>query len=218
MAVIVAVAMLAAGCGDDDKGADAQFVDGAPGAPSADATTTERPVPEKTTIGTAEIAENPDGTVNTAKVKPVTAESTISAGGLGPYKIGATLRQLQADGLVGKTAKLRADNCLNHLSAKGEAKYHSPELVFFDGRLLRMTVSGSKVTTSRGLEGGSKMAAVQAKYPEGKRIDDWTGKPAWLSTIGDYGLLFVFSGDKVATVQAGMAEPMQFKYTDNQGC
>jgi hypothetical protein len=35
---------------------------------------------------------------------------------------------------------------------------------------------------------------------------------------GDYALLFPVTNDKVALVQAGMAEPLQFKYTDNQGC
>ena len=79
---------------------------GAEEAPAAPEPAT-KPVPEKTTIGKAAIAKNPDGTLNSASAKPVTAESTVSAGGLGPYRIGATLKSLQAAGLVGKTAKLR---------------------------------------------------------------------------------------------------------------
>jgi hypothetical protein len=214
---IVAMLVLLTGCTKDKKDP-AQFVDGAPVAQSAEPQAAAQPVPEKTTTGKAEIAKNPDGTVNSASAKPVTAESTMSAGGLGPYKIGATLKDLQADGLVGKTEKLRADNCPDYLGAKGKAKYHSPQLVFFDGRLLRLTVSGDGVTTSRGVKIGSKVATVRSKYADGKQIDDWTGRPAWLSTIGDYGLLFELTGDKVSGLQAGMAEPMQFKYTDNQGC
>jgi hypothetical protein len=215
--LIVATLVLFAGCTRDKKDA-AQFVDGAPVAQSAEPEAAADPVPEKTTTGKAEIAKNPDGTLNSADAKPVTAESTLSAGGLGPYKIGATLKTLQADGLVGRTEKLRADNCPDYVGAKGKGKYHSPQLVFFDGRLLRLTVTAAGVTTSRGVKVGSKVATVKAKYPDGKQIDDSVGRGAWLSTIGDYGLLFELNGDKVSGLQAGMAEPMQFKYTDNQGC
>jgi hypothetical protein len=168
--------------------------------------------------GKAEIAKNPDGTVNSANAKPVTTGSTLSAGGLGPYKIGTTLKALQSAKLVGRTEKLRADNCPDHVAATGTSKFHSPELVFFDGRLLRLTVTGNKITTSRGVKIGSTVATVKAKYADGKQIDDSVGRGAWLSTIGDYGLLFELNGDKVSGLQAGMAEPMQFKYTDNQGC
>jgi hypothetical protein len=210
--------LVLAGCSKDEKKDPAQFMDGSPVAASADPEPEAKPVPEKTTIGTPEIAKNPDGTVNSAKPKPVTAESTMSAGGLGPYKIGATLKELQAADLVGKTSPLRADNCPDYVGAKGKAKYHSPELVFFDGRLLRMAVTADGITTSRGVKIGGKMATVKQKYPDGKQIDDSVGKAAWLSSIGDYGLLFESKGDKVSSLQAGMTEPMQFKYTDNQGC
>ncbi|MEV6495791.1 hypothetical protein AB0M20_45310, partial [Actinoplanes sp. NPDC051633] len=196
----------------------AQFVDGAPVAASAAPEVAVKPVPEKTTTGKAEIAKNPDGTVNSANAKPVTTGSTLSAGGLGPYKIGTTLKALQSAKLVGRTEKLRADNCPDHVAATGTSKFHSPELVFFDGRLLRLTVTGDKITTSRGVKIGSTVATVKAKYADGKQIDDSVGRGAWLSTIGDYGLLFELNGDKVSGLQAGMAEPMQFKYTDNQGC
>jgi hypothetical protein len=216
--VTAAVLLLAGGCSKDKKDP-AQFMDGAPVAPSAaPEKAAGDPAGEKTTVGKAEIAKNPDGTVNSADKKPVTAAATMSAGGLGPYRIGAKLSELQKSGLVGKTKALRADNCPGYAGATGTAKYHKPDLVFYKDRLLRMEVSADGVSTSRGLKVGSKLATVKDKYPDGKQIDDSFGNGAWLATVGDYGLLFATNGEKVSGLQAGMAEPMQFKYTDGQGC
>jgi len=217
--VVVAAALLStAGCGKDDDEDPAKFMDGQAAPASAEPEPAAKPVPEKTTTGKAEIAKNPDGTVNSAKAKPVTGESAVSAGGLGPYKIGAKLADLQRAKLIGKTKALREDNCPDYQGATGTAKYHRPELIFFQGRLLRMAVSGDDLATSRGVKVGSKAAAVKTKYPDGKQIDDSVGRAAWFATVGDYGLLFELSGDKVSGLQAGMAEPMQYKYTDDQGC
>jgi hypothetical protein len=215
--VLVAAAVLLTACSDDpdDTAAPAPAPAGSAAAagPSADAQITD---PGGT--GKPEIATNPDGTINSGGPRPGTSESVVTAGGFGPYKIGVSQKDLESGGLVGKVSAVKSGNCPGYGTAKGISRYHSPALVFFKGRLLRLTVATDDVATDKGVKVGTTMGDVRAKYPAGKQIDDWTGRGAWLATIGDYGLLFDMRDDKVAGIQAGMTEPMQFKYTDNQGC
>jgi hypothetical protein len=167
--------------------------------------------------GRPEIVTNPDGTVNSGGPRPATSDSQLTAGGIGPYKIGVARKDLESAKLVGKVTSIRSENCAGYATAKGLARYKSPALMFFEGRLLRLTVTAD-VQTDKGVRIGTTMAKVKASYPDGKQIDDFTGRGSWLATVGDFGLLFDMRDGKVAAMQAGMTEPMQFKYTDNQGC
>jgi len=165
----------------------------------------------------APFAENPDGTVNRSPgAQPAASNSKINAGGLGPYRIGVTLQTLQSAKLV--TAVTPAKSCDNYTTAQGVTKYHSPQLVFFKGKLLHLSIGSPSITTDKGIKIGSPLANVRSSYPGDKQLDDWTGGSAWLAMTGDYALLFPVRDGKVSQVQAGMAEPLQFKYTDNQGC
>jgi hypothetical protein len=214
--VLVAAAVLLTACSDDpnDTAAPAPAPAGSTAAgPSADMATIE---PGGT--GKPEIATNPDGTINSGGPRPGTSESVLTAGGFGPYKIGVSQKDLESGDLIGKVSAVKSGNCAGYGTAKGIGRYHSPALVFFKGRLLRLTVSADNVATDKGVKVGATMSDVQGRYPGGKQIDDWTGRGAWLATAGDYALLFGMQDGKVAEVQAGMTEPMQFKYTDNQGC
>jgi hypothetical protein len=125
---------------------------------------------------------------------------------------------LLEDRLIGKVTASTSDNCPGYAGAKGVKRYGTPTLTFFKGRLLRLTVTGDGVATDRGVKVGTSMADARKKHPTGKALADWTGRNAWFTTVGDYGLLFDPEDDRVAAIQAGMAEPMQFKHTDNQGC
>ena len=217
MAIVIIAVLALSGCGDDESPA---------ATPPPAASSVPAPVGSSDGAGTTEsapyekpaIATNPDGTVNSGWPRPATSESTLTAGGFGPYKIGVAQRDLSSAGLIGKVTRESSVNCTGYATAKGTRRYGSPALVFFQGRLLRLTVTGEKVATDQGVEVGATMAAVKDKYPRGKQIDDWTGRAAWLSTTGDYGLLFEMRDRKVSAMQAGMSEPMQFKYTDDQGC
>jgi hypothetical protein len=161
--------------------------------------------------------ENPDGTVNrSAAPRPATDDSTLSAGGLGPYTIGATVQSLRSAKLI--TSVAPAQGCTGYTTAAGVSRYHSPELVFFKDRLLHLTVRSAAVATAKGVRIGTPQAKVKASYPDAKQLNDWSGAAAWLAMTGDYALLFGVRDGKVAVVQAGMAEPLQFRYTDNQGC
>jgi hypothetical protein len=169
-------------------------------------------------ISRPDIVTNPDGTVNSGGPRPATSETAITAGGLGPYRIGVSAEDLLEDRVVGKVTASTSANCPGYAGAKGLKRYGTPTLTFFRGRLLRLTVTGDGVGTDRGVKVGTSMADARKKYPAGKALADWTGKNAWFATVGDYGLLFDTRDDRVAAIQAGMAEPMQFKHTDNQGC
>jgi hypothetical protein len=215
--VLAVAAVLLTACGDDpdDTATPAPAPAGSTAAagPSAGAVDIE---PGGT--GKPEIATNPDGTINSGGPRPGTSESVLTAGGFGPYKIGVSQKDLESGDLIGKVSAVKGGNCPGYGTAKGIGRYHSPALVFFKGRLLRLTLSTDEVATDKGVKAGATMSDVQGKYPGGKQIDDWTGRGAWLATVGDYGLLFDMRDGKVAAIQAGMTEPMQFKYTDNQGC
>ncbi|MCA2213627.1 hypothetical protein [Jidongwangia harbinensis] len=165
-----------------------------------------------------EIATNPDGTVNSGGPRPATSESSINAGGLGPYQIGVSQEDLAEDRLIGKVTASTSKNCPGYAGAKGLKRYGTPTLTFYRGRLLRLTVTGDGVATDQGVKIGASMGEVRRKHPGGKALADWTGKNAWFATVGDYGLLLEMQNDRVDAIQAGMAEPMQFKHTDNQGC
>jgi hypothetical protein len=177
------------------------------GAPGADGGSSAEPA----------FTENPDGTVNrSGGPRPRTSGSTVTAGGLGPYRIGVAVDELQAGGLARGLAPIR--DCAGYTRATGTAGYHRPELVFFNGRLLHLTVQSTAVATGKGVRIGSPVANVKGRYPGGKQLDDWAGNSAWLAVSGDYALLFPIRDGKVAEVRAGMAEPLQFRFTDRQGC
>ena len=217
--VLIAAAVLLTSCSDDPAASPSASPASAPAAPAPSGEPAAVPsAAAPASSGRPEIVTNPDGTINSGGPRPATSESALTAGGFGPYKIGVTQKALASSGLVGKVASIKSGNCTGYGTGKGIGKYDSPALVFFKGRLLRLTVTSKDVATDKGVKLGTTMKDVQAKYPAGKQIDDWTGRGAWLATVGDFGLLFAMRDGKVSEIEAGMAEPMQFRYTDNQGC
>jgi hypothetical protein len=223
--VLTAAVLLLGACSDDPEEAAAP----APAAPAASAASTAAsspaappghsvPLTDPGGTGKPEIATNPDGTINSGGPRPGTSETVVTAGGFGPYKIGVAQKDLEKSDLVGKVDTAKSGNCTGYGTAKGIKKYKTPTLVFFKGRLLRVTVTAADVPTDKGVKVGAPIADVQKAYPAGKQLEDSIGRPAWLASVGDFGLLFDMQNQKVAGIQAGMAEPMQFKYTDNQGC
>lgn len=225
VSIIAALTVVSvAACGSDDEDppapppAAAASATSAPVAPSAGPGSAAGPQDGTTATGKPEIVTNPDGTINSGGPRPATSDRAVTAGGFGPYKIGVSQDDLRSAGLIGKVTASKSENCPGYAGAKGIGKYRSPSLLFFQGRLLRLTVTGGGVETDKGVKIGSRMADVQGAYPGGKQLDDWTGKRAWFATVGDYGLLFLLTDGKVSSIQSGMAEPMQYKYTDDQGC
>jgi hypothetical protein len=215
--ILTLLALSACGDSDEDPAPPPAAAASAP-ASAAPAGPASAPSAQGTATGKPEIVTNPDGTINSGGPRPATSDTELTAGGFGPYKIGVARKELESAKLVSKVTAIRSENCVGYATAKGLAKYGTPTLTFYDGRLLRLTVTSGKVRTDQGVTIGTTMSDVQKRYPAGKQIDDFTGRGAWLATVGDFGLLFDMRDSKVAALQAGMTEPMQFKYTDNQGC
>jgi hypothetical protein len=218
LAVVVAVTLLLTACGKGNEDPPATAATAPSAAVASPGSTAGIASPAPAASGRPEIVKNPDGTVNSGGPRPATSESALTAGGLGPYTVGAAHRDLAAAGLVGAGRKETSGNCPGYVTATGAGRHHSPGLVFYRGRLLRLSVTSGAVATDTEVTIGMPLAEVKRRYPAGQQIDDWTGRPAWLATTGDYGLLFEMQDGKVSVMQAGMAEPMRFRYTDNQGC
>jgi hypothetical protein len=145
--------------------------------------------------------------------KPAGSPDVLTAAGMGPYSVGVAQTELKSAGLVG--AVTTKDACA---TAKGLSEYHSPALAFTGGKLQRLTVTSSKVTTTTGAKVGTSYANVKGMYPNGKQLDDWVGASAWYTLDGGNALLFRIADDKVASIDAGVGQAVQYFYTDKQGC
>jgi hypothetical protein len=230
---IAALSLLGvAACGDDseDKATPPAFVDAstgagvsaAPGAPGAPGGASAGPG------GTATLPSSAPGE-GTSTAKPpkkgggakqgpaggrqAGTPEVLSAAGVGPYAIGIKQTELKSSGLVGKVSTKEA--CA---TAKGLSDYDSPALAFSGGKLQRLTVTSTKLATGTGAKVGTSYADVKGQYPGGKQLNDWNGATAWYAVDGANALLFRIKDDKVASIDAGTGQAVQFKYTDQQGC
>lgn len=143
------------------------------------------------------------------------APTRLAASGLGPYQQGVAQQNLRSSALLGKITSNA--NCPGFVIAKGTSAYYLPTLVFHDGKLQYLTVTSKSVSTSAGARVGMTIADVQRLHPVGKQLTDWVGAPAWFTVVGSNGLLFHFDNGKVSSIEAGLAAPMQFRYTDGEG-
>jgi hypothetical protein len=232
--VAVLTLLLTAGCGSDDKDqAVAPAPAGAvPATPAADPGVAS-PDPHASSAGvpgansTAAPTENAptgkstgkpgrSGRGTTPKGSTSAPGAQLSASGLGPYQVAAARDDLKAAGLLGKVDT--SAGCPDFVVAKGLPQYQSPALVFHQGKLQYTRVTSSKTATPAGAKVGMKLADVKKKYPAGKQLDDWNGAIAWFATTGGNALMFRFKDNKVESIEAGLAEPLQFRFTDGEGC
>lgn len=174
-----------------------------PSTPPTEGTSTAKP-PKKGKGGTAQ--QGPAG-------KPAGSPDVLTAAGIGPYSIGVAQGELKTAGLVGKVTTKKTCG-----TAKGLSDYHSPALAFTGGRLQRLTVTSTKVATPTGAKVGTSYSSLKGMYPTGKQLDDWVGASAWYTLDGGNALLFRIKNDKVASIDAGAGQAVQFFYTDQQGC
>ena len=227
------------GCGDDASGDQAASApvgsaSASPGpvptvsAPAAAPSTT--PTTRATPTTSAPSAEPGTGTTpgrkptgskpatkggKTPGARPTTTTNQLSATGLGPYQEGTTRKKLTSAGLL--TDVKSTKGCPDFVVATGLDEYQAPSLVFYQGKLQYIAVTSPKTTTVKGARVGMTAAEVKARHA-GKQLDDWVGATAWFATAGKDALLFRFADDKVERIEAGLAEPLQFRFTDGEGC
>ncbi|HET9517517.1 MAG TPA: hypothetical protein VFO77_07330 [Actinoplanes sp.] len=205
-----------AGCGTDDP-APAPTPAGA-SASAADFGSPGNPIPGAPADagGPSAGPAVPAEPVTPAAEPTVESDAQLSASGLGPYQVGASRKQLAASGLF--RAVRTSGGCPDHVVATGLKAYRSPSLVFYRGKLQYTTVTSAKTTTTAGARVGMTAAQVKQKHPNGKQLDDWNAATAWFAPAGSNALLFRFTDGKVSSIDAGLAEPIQFRFTDGEGC
>lgn len=147
---------------------------------------------------------------------PANAAAQLTAAGFGPYRVAAKRTALTSAGVLGKVDTSK--KCTGFVVVRGVRKYHTPTLVFHRGALQYTTVTSSAVATPAGARVGMSYAEVKNRHAGGKELTDWLGTPAWFVTSGKNALLFRLKNDTVHSIEAGVAEPLQFRYTDGQGC
>jgi len=155
---------------------------------------------------------NPTAQPAPAPVEPL----TISAAGLGPYTIGATMSRLKADGLL--LNNYEYDACPFWAIAGGTKKYGSPGLSFWHGKLISVNVGGG-TPSDRGIRVGAALSDVKARYPQGTKIT--VGPNAitgWFVKNGDHALFFNYEAGVVQSIEAGTAQFEKDGPSDTQGC
>ncbi|BCJ53726.1 hypothetical protein Asp14428_52010 [Actinoplanes sp. NBRC 14428] len=226
--VALAVAALTllgvAACGDDsdDKGTPAFVTPGASAGPSGPAAPTGSAAPggsaspgAKPTEGTAtQKPPKKGGGANQGPVGRGAGESgVLSSAGLGPYALGVAQSELKSAALIGTVSTEQGCG-----TAKGLSEYARPTLAFSGGKLQRIAVTSTAVTTPTGAKVGTSYPKLKGMYPSGKQLDNWVGAKAWFTLDGGNALLFRIEKDKVAGIEAGPGQTLQFHYTDKQGC
>jgi hypothetical protein len=226
---VAAFALLAtAGCSSgtsDEAGTPPPVAPGPSSAAAVPATSgaVQDPAGQPTSVPPAEAQPTGGASVKpgrgTATARPGGAfapGAQLSAAGLGPYQVAAPRAGLQEAGLL--TSVDTSAGCPDFVVAKGLPGYQTPGLVFYQGKLQYASVTSSKTATTKGAKVGMKLADVKKKYPKGKQLDDWNGAVAWFAAEGRNALMFRFKSNKVESIEAGVADPLQFRFTDGEGC
>ena len=136
----------------------------------------------------------------------------------GSARTGSTLPAAGLQDAALLTSVETSAGCPDFVVAKGLPGFQTPTLVFYRGKLQYASVTSSKLATTEGAKVGMKLADVKKKYPKGKQLGDWNGAIAWFAAEGENALMFRFKNNKVQSIEAGVAEPLQFRFTDGEGC
>lgn len=133
--------------------------------------------------------------------------------GLAPARIGMTLDELQA-----AVGPLRVPDKVDPASCFYVSRAERPGLLFMmlEGNLQRVDVREGDTATDTGLRIGDDVAKVSATY---STVDiqphkyEWESGAQYLTVFNaekSRALRFVTSGGKIASFQAGMADPVQW--------
>jgi len=91
--------------------------------------------------------------------------------------------------------------------------------VFFQGTLESLRVTDPRVRTAEGVTVGQTGAKVRDTYAAASDLNNGQGGRALIVQVGAHALLFrVDIRDVVTSIDAGLADPLQFRFTDGEGC
>ncbi|MFI1991462.1 hypothetical protein [Actinoplanes sp. NPDC020271] len=195
LAVLTAVTLAAAlaGCSDDPK--DDKL-------PQAQATAAPSPSTEVSVDAEHPLPSAP-GASGSSDAKAVAAD------GIGPFAVGVTRADLEADGLI-ESVKDSGGGCA---TATGTTVFNPPTLIFSQGKLTQL-----RVTSGDGFGIGKSLAEVQAAYPGGSAVTGLGGATGYSVPSGTNALLFELKADKVTALSAGVATTVTKVFTTGQGC
>lgn len=141
----------------------------------------------------------------------------LTAAGYGPYKIGLALAKAKSDKLL--TKEKSTATCPGWVTGYGTGDYADVALVFFNGELAWLSVDKPAHQTATGAKTGLKLAAVKAMYGTAKELNGPPGEKALSVVSGKNALFFRFSKTGVLQlIEAGVAETLEFRYTEGEGC
>jgi hypothetical protein len=147
-------------------------------------------------------------------------KADLAASGVGPYTVGVKLADLRARRLVVDVRPQAA--CQGLTLARGTDDYQSPSLVFFNDQLQYLSVDSPLARTTEGARVGMPVGQVQAKYPDAATLNSVAGGGMALlakDSSGKYALLFrISTAGTVESIEAGLAETLEFRFTDREGC
>jgi plasmid stabilization system protein ParE len=157
----------------------------------------------------------------TALVLAATSDRTLSFSGLGPAKIGMTVREIENALRV----KLDGDRLPPGLDPAGIAEFRACHYVsndrdlpgvhfmIMEGKVERIDISGGAYATAKGARVGSREADLRRLYPEAKvephPYDDAGHYFVLASADGKNGMIFETHGATVTTFRAGRLQPVR---------
>ncbi len=140
----------------------------------------------------------------------------LTTKGLGPYVVGARLDALRTAGLAVNVRETPA--CPGIAAAQGTAAYGKPDLAFYQGALQYLSVTDPQVRTADGAHVSMPEAQVRAAYAGATDINNIQGGRGLMVQEGANALLFHIGTGVVSRIEAGLAEPLEFRFTEGEGC
>lgn len=141
----------------------------------------------------------------------------LGLAGAGKYQIGAKLSALNGS----LQQKESSTACGDWTVAKGVGEYADLAVVFFEGAIVYVSIDQPSMATEAGIRVGSTKDEATAAYPSAKMLSDGQGGNAMsIHGAGGNGLLLRFNQTSatVATIDAGRADDLDFRFTDGEGC
>jgi hypothetical protein len=160
---------VAAGCSQTPQqvGGDAAPAGGATttSAAAAPTVTASSPAPSSSPSSSSSSSSSPEPTRTSASPSPskASAPSVIGPNGFGALKLGMTVKQAEATGLVTKFAGTLGEGCSGTAHLRASAKSN----VYFGGSLgIEIIDAYPGISTPEGIKIGSSLAALHRTYPE----------------------------------------------------
>ena len=160
----------------------------------------------------------PPATTASPSTSPTTIDlGVITADGYGPYQVGMSLVAADNAGLL--VDQQSTEGCPGWVVAKGTDGYAEISLIFYDGNLLWLDVDKPGHATATGAQVGMAYPDVKAGYGGATEFTGPPGEKALSVRTGANTVFLRFDGSgKLARIEAGVADTLEFRYTDGEGC